>query len=100
MADQVIRNVRQFVQIKGEATYDSTGRIASIYVRDMEAIEELSDVGSTLLPISSFWKGKSFDELATVQGIYPLEDPSKLSKDWPEDADFDKFLDAVRSSRN
>ena len=101
MTDQVMKNIRQFVQVKGEATYDSaTGRIASIYVRDMEPIDELAGIGSTQLPISSFWKGKEFDELATAQGIYPIDDLSKLSKDWPEDADFDVFFDAVRSTRN
>lgn len=100
MAELVMKNIRQFVQVKGEATYDlTTGRIISVHVRDLEAIDELVGMGISRLPISSFWRGETFDELTTAQGIYPIEDISKLSTDWPEDTDFDSFLDAVRSAR-
>ena len=49
---------------------------------------------------SAFWEGKDFDELATAQGVYPIDDLSRLSKDWPEDTDFDEFFDAVRDARD
>lgn len=101
MAEQVMKNIRKFVQLKGEATYDSaTGKISTLHIKDLESIEELTGAGTTQLPISSFWKGKDFDELAAVQGIYPIDDLSKLSKDWPEDTDFDSFLEAVRRASN
>ena len=100
LAQLVMKNIRQFVQIRGEAAYDlTTGKITSINIRDLEAIDELAGIGISRLPISSFWKGESFDELATVQGVYPIDDISKLSTDWPEDTDFDAFLEAVRSAR-
>jgi hypothetical protein len=100
LAEQVMKNIRQFVQIRGEATYDlTTGRITSMHIRDLEAIEELTGIGITRLPISSFWRGESIDELASAQGVYPIDDISKLSRDWPEDTDFDAFLEAVRSVR-
>ena len=100
LIDLVMKNIRQFVQIRGEATYDSTtGRITSMYIRDLESIDESAGTGITQMPISSFWKGKGFDELATAQGVYPIDDLSKLSKDWPEDTDFDAFFEAVRSAR-
>lgn len=100
LAELVMKNIRQFVQIRGEATYDlTTGRITSVNIRDLEAIDELAGIGISRLPISSFWKGESFDELATAQGVYPVDDISKLSTDWPEDTDFDAFLEAVRSAR-
>lgn len=100
LTELVMKNIRQFVQIKGEATYDSsTGRIASMHVRDLESIDESVGIGITQLPISSFWKGESFDELATAQGVYPIDDIGKLSRDWPEDTDFNAFLEAVRSAR-
>jgi hypothetical protein len=100
LAELVMKNIRQFVQVKGEATYDpATDRIVSIQVRDLEAIDRLSEIGVSRFPISPFWKGQSFDELATAQGVYPIEDIGKLSGDWPEDTDFDAFLDAVRSAR-
>lgn len=49
---------------------------------------------------NEFWEGKDFDELAASQGVYPIDTLSKLSNDWPEDTDFDVFLDAVRSARH
>jgi len=95
-----MKNIRQFVQVKGEATYDpATDKIVSIQVRDLETIDQLSEMGGSRFSISPFWKGQSFDELATAQGIYPIEDIDKLSGDWPKDTDFDTFLDAVRSAR-
>lgn len=100
-ADQIIINARHFVRMKGEASYDSaTGRITSLRVKDLESIDEASATGGVILPVSSFWKRQDFDELATLQGIYPITDLAKLSKDWPEDADFNTFFDAVRSARD
>jgi hypothetical protein len=100
LAELVIKNIRQFVRLKGEATYDlATNKIAFIYIKDLESIGESASIGITQLPISSFWKGKTFDELAAAQGIYPIDDISRLSKDWPEKTDFDAFLEAVRSAR-
>ena len=46
-----------------------------------------------------FWNGKSFEELASEQGVHPVDDVGKLSQDWPEGADFDSFEKAVRSAR-
>ena len=101
MTDEVMKNIRQFVQLRGEATYDpTTSKIISLYVRDLEPIDQATAIGSTQLPISAFWKGTDFDELATTQGVYPVDDLASLSKDWPEDADFDSFFKAVRSARD
>jgi hypothetical protein len=100
-ADEIIKNIRQFVRVKGEATYDTTsGRIASLQVKDLEPIDEATSIGGTIVPISSFWKGKSFDELAILQGVYPISDFDKLSKDWPEDTDFNSFFEAVKGARD
>jgi len=38
---------------------------------------------------------KSFEELATEQNVKPAN-WDKLTKDWPEGADFDTFFNAVR----
>jgi len=101
LTDQVVKNIRQFVQVRGEVAYDSTtGKIVSVHVRDLEAIEESAGIGRTVSPISSFWKGRDFDELATTQGVYPISDIDKLSQDWPEETDFDVFFEAVRSVRD
>ena len=101
MATYVMGNIRQFVQVRGDAIYDSaSGKITSMHVRDLEAIEEAGGMGGTEVPVSSFWQGTRFDELATTQGVYPVDDLRILSDDWPENTDFDTFLDAIRSARD
>jgi hypothetical protein len=100
MTDQVVKNIRQFVHVKGEVTYDSdTSRITAVHVRDIEPIEE-SGAGNVGFLISSFWKGHNFSDLAATQGVYPADNWGKLSADWPKDTDFDSFLEAVRSARD
>ena len=101
LVDQIIKNARGFVQARGEVKYDSTtNMIESIYIKDIEPIEEAMAHNSSIIPLSSFWKGKNFEELAIEQKVYPVENPQNLSGDWPEDADFDSFFAAVRSARD
>ncbi len=101
ITNQIIKYLRQFVQVRGEATYDSvTNKITYIHVKDIEQIGELSGLDTKISPSQSFWKAKNFDELANEQGVYPIIDLNKLTKDWPEDTDFDSFFEAVRSTRN
>ena len=42
---------------------------------------------------------KSFEELAKEQGVKPIASLSEIMGGWPEDADFDGFLESVRASR-
>ena len=99
MIPAIIRNLRRFVRVHGEVNIDPlTNKIHSLFVRDLESIEEPSAIPVSLPPISTFWRPKTFDELAIEQGIYPLEDWEKLVGNWPEDADFDSFLQAVQGS--
>jgi len=101
LAEQVMRLLRQFVQARGEATYDTgTNKITSLYIKDLELIDEAMAEGSTQVQLTSFWKGKDFNELATEQGVYPVDDIDSLCKDWPEDTDFDTFFNAVRSAKD
>jgi hypothetical protein len=48
---------------------------------------------------SSFWKGKTFEELAKEQGIKPIKDVNLLKGHWPENADFDSFFETAVNSR-
>lgn len=48
---------------------------------------------------SDFWHPASFEELAEQQGVSPVEDWSVLVGGWPEEADFEEFLEAIRSVR-
>jgi hypothetical protein len=55
---------------------------------------------SKALPIeSSFWKNKTFDELAKEQGVKPFRFED-CGKNWPKDADFDRFFAAIKRIRN
>jgi len=97
LTEQVLRLMRQFVQARGEATYDmGTNKIMSLYVKDLEPIEELSEIGISNLPISSFWKSKAFEDLATEQGVYPIDDLSVITGGWPEEESLEPFLEALR----
>lgn len=101
IAEQIIRYLRRFVQVRGDATYDlDTGKMALFHIRDIEPIEQLSILGIPQVPLSPFWRGKSFEELASEQTIYPIGDLRALYTEWPTDTDFDTFFDAVRSARN
>lgn len=100
MFEQVSKSMRQFVQARGEAVYDATTRkITLLHIKDLESIDESSAGEATIIPPSSFWKSKSFEELANEQGVYPLSDLSAITGGWPEEEDVDSFLQAIRSSR-
>jgi hypothetical protein len=48
---------------------------------------------------SSFWKGKTFEDLAKEQGIKPVKDVNRLKGHWPEGADFESFFETAVNSR-
>lgn len=99
--EQIDKYLRKFVRVRGDATFDKeTGKILSLNIKDLESIEETSASLFPPSPLSSFWTGKSFEQLASEQAVYPIDDTRKLSGDFPEDEDFDDFLKAVRSSRS
>jgi hypothetical protein len=101
ITEQIMRYLRQFVQVKGDAKYDiDNTRMSSLHIKDIELIDEMTVIGTPQVPLSSFWKGKTFEELASEQVVYPIGNLSDLYSSWPEDADFDSFFEAIRSSRN
>ena len=55
-------------------------------------------IGQQVVP-SSFWEEKSFEELAEEQGVYPITDWEQLRGGWPEDADFEDFLEGIQAAR-
>jgi len=100
LSEQIDKYLRKFVRARGDATFDKeTNKILNLNIKDLESIEETSASAFQPSPLSSFWTGKTFDQLASEQAIYPLEDVRRLLGDWPEDENFDEFLKAVRSSR-
>jgi len=100
IATHIIRNLRNFVRARGEATVDpSTNRMSSLFIRDLELIGEPSQVEFVPILSPAFWSPKTFDELALEQGVYAVEDWDRFVGGWPEDTDFKSFLAAIRSSR-
>ncbi len=101
ITEQIMRYPRQFVRAKGDAKYDfDTSKMTLLHIRDVEPIEQLSLTGIPQIPLSSFWRGKTFEELANEQTVYPVGDLREMPSDWPEDADFDSFFEAVKSARD
>lgn len=101
LVPQVMGNLRNFVQARGEALRDPvTQKIRTLIIYDLEPLEAEISEETAIMPPSVFWEAKEFDELAIEQGIYPVEDIESISGGFPEDADFDSFLQAIRSSRD
>lgn len=94
--EPVMRLMRRFVQARGEASYEPmTSKIASFFIRDLEPIETATSMPEALN--SPFWRTKTFEELATEQGVGPIDDLSRVGGGWPEDEDVDQFLASIRS---
>lgn len=95
----VMRNLRQFVRVHGEAVIEATtGRVRSLAILDLEPIDQVI-LDLPQVPSTSFWTPKKFEDLAEEQGVYPLDDWGKLTRHWPQDADFDSFMKAIHESR-
>jgi len=60
-------------------------------------IVSVPGAGESRRVFQAFWSPTTFDELSAEQGVCPVEEWDRLTVDWPEDADFDEFLTAVRS---
>lgn len=98
MTEQVIHLMRQFVQARGEATYEPlTDKIATFYIRDLEPIEKVTGISEAIY--SPFWRSKSYDELAFEQGVQPIDDLSVITGGWPEDEDIEQFLESIKNTR-
>lgn len=91
---------RSFIRVRGEGKIDPfSNRIYQLTIQDIEVIEEPEEASAPQVSTQEFWYPKKFDELATEQGVYPMDEWDKLTIDWPDDANFDEFLDGVRSAR-
>jgi hypothetical protein len=100
LTEPILKYARQFVELKGDATFDpTTGKIMSLYIKDLEPIESITSLQPQFNILSAFWTKKNFEELAMEQGIYPVDDWNKISGGFPEEEDFDSFLSAIRSAR-
>ena len=67
-------------------------------IMDLEMIDQPGGMPTSLSLSPAFWQPVQFDQLASEQGVYPVEDWTHLTGDWPKDADFDEFLESVRQA--
>lgn len=95
LADDVYRVLRQPAHIEGTAAENAlTGRLESLHLRTVSPLDPLSaDAGS-------FVRGWSLDQLARLQGVDPLRDPSVLAGGWPDDDDVDETLAEIYRQRD
>jgi hypothetical protein len=92
---EVLRLMRKPVRVTGEAQINSRShRTEEIHIREIEPID------NPLMSAEEFFATKSISELAKIQGVKPLENPSILIGGWPADEDVDEFLEYIYKARS
>lgn len=92
--EDVYALLRRPVRVRGQASVDPyTRRIAFIEIKGIEPLDPL------VLGAAAFMASHSFEDLARLQGVKPLEDVSVLAGGFPEDEDIDGFLDDIYKHR-
>jgi hypothetical protein len=78
------------VRVRGEASPDPhTRRIAFIHINKSEPFDPF------VLGAAAFVAPYSFEDLAHLHGVKPLEDISILAGGFPEDEDINEFLNDI-----
>ena len=99
LTHDVVRNLRRFVRARGEAvTERATGRIRSLTILDLEPMDQ-DTLADPQVPSTSFWASAAFEDLAQEQGVNPLVNWEQLKGGWPEDTDFESFMNTLHESR-
>jgi len=92
--NEIYRLLRRPVRVKGVAILQPyTDRIETVQ------IDEISPLPSLALGEGNFFAKTSIGELAEMQHVKPLKDPSVLSGGIPDDEDVDEFLEAIYGAR-
>ena len=93
MEEDVYGLFRRPVRVRGEASLDPyTRRIACIEIKSIEPLDPL------VLGAAAFMASHSFEDLARLQGVKPLEDVGVLAGGFPENEDIDAFLEEFIST--
>lgn len=94
LENEVYRLLRKPVRIKGEGIIQPyTDRIDSVHM------DEISELPSLALGEGNFAANRTIAELAQIQKVMPLRDPSMLKGGIPDDEDVDEFLDEIYRAR-
>ena len=94
LADDVYRVLRQPAHVEGTATENAqTGKLEGIVIRSVSPLDPFAtDAGS-------FVRGWTLDQLARLQGVDPMRDPTVLAGGWPDDDDIDETLADIYGQR-
>ena len=80
--------------VAGEAAINAqTGKTDSVHITRITALRPL-DMGA-----GNFLAGWTFEQLANMQAVGPLNDASELAGAWPDGEDIDQFLSDVYLQR-
>ncbi len=94
LENEVYRLLRKPVRIKGRGVMQPyTDRIESVHIEDIRELPSLA------LGEGNFAADRSIAELAQIQSVVPLKDPSILAGGIPEDEDLDEFLNDIYTAR-
>ncbi len=94
MEDDVYALLRRTVRARGEASIDPySRRVSFIQVKSIEPLDPLA------MGAAAFRAAHSFEELARLQGVKPLDDIDILAGGFPEDEDIDGFLNEIYEHR-
>lgn len=90
---EILRLMRKPVRVTGEAHINPRSRrTEEIHIREIQPIDKLMDA-------KEFFTSRTIEELAKIQGVKPVKNPSDLMGGWPADEDVDEFLDYVYKER-
>lgn len=94
LADQVYSVLRQPVRVAGNATINAqTGKTDTVHITRVTALQPL-DMGA-----GGFIGGWTFEQLANMQAVGPLNNASDLAGACPDGEDIDQFLSDVYGQR-
>lgn len=95
LSDDIYGVLRQAARARGIATINAhTGRTESIHISSVEPLDPLT------VNAGSFFRGWSFDQLAHMQAVEPLTDPTTLAGGWPDDEDVDGVITDIYQRRH
>lgn len=94
MEDDIYTMLRHPVKVRGEALLDPhTRKVESIHIKEIKPIDPL------VMGAAAFLCPRSFEELAELQGVKPLENINVLAGGFPDDENLDEFLDDIYKHR-
>lgn len=91
---EILRLMRKPVRVTGEAHINPRShRTEEIHIREIQPID------TPLMDAKEFFTSRSIAELAKIQGVKPLKNPSELMLEWLADEDIDALEKIYKERR-